>query len=172
MTYAWSGVQLAGGAAAVQRVLHEYVSRLGSASLLYIHITSTIEGQAERAVKPLSLALGVFGLIAGAAALLIAAQLIARVVRTSGGDREVLRALGGDPVDTTADGLLGVAAALLLGTLLAGVVAVALSPLAPFGPVREVLGPRGLFRLDRPRAGDGRPARRPVAHRLAALVSG
>ena len=144
VTYAWSGVQLTGGAAAVPPVLHEYVSRLGSASLLYIHITSTIEGQAERAVKPLSLALGVFGLIAGAAALLIAAQLIARVVRTSGGDREVLRALGGDPVDTTADGLLGVAAALLLGTLLAGVVAVALSPLAPFGPVREVLGPRGL----------------------------
>ena len=47
-----------------------------------------------------------------------------------------MRALGASPAMTAGDGLLGIMGAVVLGALLAGFVAVALSPLAPLGPVR------------------------------------
>ena len=113
-------------------------------SLPYVHLTSVIEEQGEQAVRPLSLALGVFGVIAGLAALVIGSQSITRLVRRSSSDREVLRALGGGPADTTADGLLGILAAVALGALGAAGVAIAISPLAPLGPVRAVLPAPGV----------------------------
>jgi FtsX-like permease family/MacB-like periplasmic core domain len=137
-SYAWSGVQLKDGAAGVQPFLNRYFSKLPSSSLPYIHVTSVIEEQAEQAVKPESLALGVFGLIAGMATLIIAAQSIGRQVRLSTIDRQVLRSLGADPADTILDGLPGIAVSIVLGALLAAGVSLLLSPLAPFGPVRQV----------------------------------
>ncbi len=137
-SYAWSGVQLRNGSAGVQPFLDRYFHQLPATSLPYIHITSVIEEQAEQAVKPESLALGAFGLIAGIAALIIAAQSVGRLVRLSTGDREVLRSLGADPTETTLDGLPGIAVSIVLGVLIAAGVAILLSPLAPFGPVREV----------------------------------
>ena len=47
----------------------------------------------------------------------------------------MLRALGADPKMTIGDGLIGTLGAVLAGTLLAGVVAVGLSPLGPLGPI-------------------------------------
>lgn len=137
-SYAWIGVQLKGGAAGVQPFLHTYHAHFPNKPIDYFHITSVDEGQAEQSVKPEALALGVFGLIAGMAALIIAAQLIARQVGNSSQDREVLRLLGADPLDTTLDGLLGIVGSIVLGSLVAAAVGVALSPLAPFGPVRDV----------------------------------
>jgi hypothetical protein len=137
-SYAWSGIQLKDGAAGVQPFLNRYFHHLPATSLPYIHVTSVIEEQAEQAVKPESLALGVFGLIAGIAALIIAAQSIGRQVRLLTVDRQVLRSLGADPVETTLDGLPGIAASIVLGALLAAGVSLLLSPLAPFGPVRQV----------------------------------
>jgi hypothetical protein len=137
-TYAWTGIQLANGAAGVQPFLRDYEAHFPPATLAYYHVTSVIEQQAEESVKPESLALGVFALIAGLAVLLIAGQAIARQVRLSSTDREILRSIGADPIDTTVDGLLGVSGAVIVGSLLAAVVAVAFSPLAPFGPVRAV----------------------------------
>src|SRR3984957_18916455 len=49
-----------------------------------------------------------------------------------------MRALGAGPAVPTADGMLVVLAAVLLGALLAAAVAVALSPLAPLGAIRAV----------------------------------
>jgi hypothetical protein len=137
-SYAWTGIQLKAGAAGVQPFLREYFRRFPASSLPYIHVTSVIEQQAEQSVKPESLALGVFGLIAGLAALVIASQSIGRQVRLQTTDREILRSIGADPVDTTVDGLSGLAGAIVVGSLLAAGVAVLLSPLAPFGPVRQV----------------------------------
>ena len=138
-TYAWTGLQLRHGPADVQPVLKEYLAHLPSGSLPYIHVTSVVEEQGEQAVRPLSLALGVFGVASALAALLIGSQSIARLVRRSSTDRQVLRARAG-ATDTTADGLLGILVAVALGTLAATGVSVALSPLAPLGPVREVNG--------------------------------
>jgi hypothetical protein len=89
-------------------------------------------------VKPLSIALGVFGAVAALAALLIAIQAISRQLRDADGDLTVLRALGAGPTTIAADGLMGILGALVIGSLLAAVVAVALSPLSPLGPVRPV----------------------------------
>ncbi len=103
-----------------------------------VHLTSVVEGEVQRAIKPEGIALGVFGAIAGLAALLIAGQAIGRGLQINGEDLEVLRALGAAPQTAIADGLLGVFGAVLVGSLVAAGVAVGLSPLAPIGPVRQV----------------------------------
>jgi energy-converting hydrogenase Eha subunit A len=43
-----------------------------------------------------------------------------------------------------ADGLVGVLAAVVAGSVLAAVLAVAMSPLAPLGPIRQVYHPPGI----------------------------
>jgi hypothetical protein len=99
---------------------------------------SAIEAKAERAIEPESIALGVFGGIAALAVLLIAAQLIGRELRLEAAETTTLRALGASPGMTMSDGLLGLAGAVLIGSMLAVGVAVGLSPLSPLGPVRPV----------------------------------
>ena len=101
-------------------------------------MTAVEEAKAERAVEPESIALGVFGAIAAIAALLIAGQLIGRQIRFGADERGVLRALGARPATTVGDGLFGVIGAVVLGSLLAAVVAVAISPFVLLGPVRRV----------------------------------
>jgi hypothetical protein len=108
------------------------------------HTTAPVEAQVSQVVRPVAIALLVFGIIAALAALLIAGQVISRQLRTASEDLAVLRALGADPRAIAADGLLGVLVAVVLGTLLAAAVALALSPLAPLGPVRPVYPSRGL----------------------------
>jgi hypothetical protein len=98
-----------------------------------------VEARAERTLKPETIALGVFGGIAGLAALLIAGQVIGRRIRLAAGELEVLRALGAGPAMTVADGLVGTLAAVLAGSLLAGGVAIALSPVGPLGPIGPLL---------------------------------
>ncbi len=101
-------------------------------------VGSTTLAKAERAIKPESIALGAFGIIAAIAALLITAQVIGRQTRLATDDLRTLQALGADPVTTTMDGLIGIVGAVVIGAVLAVGVAVGLSPLAPIGPVRPV----------------------------------
>jgi hypothetical protein len=61
--------------------------------------------------------------------------LIGRRLRLRIDELHVLRALGADPATTMGDGLVGTVGAVITGALLAGVVAVGLSPLSPLGPV-------------------------------------
>ena len=104
----------------------------------YVQATDVL-ARAERTLKPESIALGVFGGIAGLAALLIAGQVIGRRIRLNTDELDVLRALGADPQMTIGDGLVGTMGAVLLGTLLAGLVAVGLSPLGPLGPIGPLI---------------------------------
>jgi len=110
-------------------------------------VTSTINAKAERAIKPLAVALGVFGAIALVAAVLIALQVIGRQLRVGANDVVALRALGASRAMTTADGLVGVLGAVGVGSLLTFAVAFGLSPLAPLGPVRRV-DPNGGVDID------------------------
>ena len=55
-----------------------------------------------------------------------------------------MRAVGADPVTTGLDGLIGIVASILVGSVLAVAVALALSPLFPIGPVRPVYPDRGV----------------------------
>ena len=79
-----------------------------------------------------------FGVIALIAALIIGTQAISRLLYASASETEVLRAMGAPPAATMMDGLLGVVGAVVAGALLAAAVAIALSPLTLFGPVRTV----------------------------------
>jgi len=109
-----------------------------------LHATAPVAGKADRTLKPIAIALGVFGGIALLAALLIATQAISRRQRESAEEVTVLRALGATPTTTAADGLIGTLGAIVLGSLLAVGVAIALSPLSPLGPVRPVYPDTGV----------------------------
>jgi len=134
--FAFTYLQLAHGSRDVPAVEAE-IERVMPSVLPYDFYDASIDvTKAQNAIKPEAIALGVFGLIAALAALLIAGQVISRQLGFWAGEERTLRALGADPAMTASDGLAGLIGAIVLGALLAGVVAVALSPLSPLGPVR------------------------------------
>ncbi len=141
----YDGIQLSGGSRYDTTVEHEYAHLLdtsaaasGASPGLQVYVTSVIEDEAQRAIHPEAIALGVFGVIAALAALLIGIQAVSRQLRAGADDTSVLRAIGAGPPVTSTDGMLGIVGAVVIGSLLAGAVAIGLSPLAPFGPVRTV----------------------------------
>ena len=139
----YDGLVLRGGSRYDTTVEHEYAHLLNTSpvsvgSALQVYVTSDIEAEAQRAIHPEAIALGVFGVIAALAALLIGIQAVSRQLRAGAEDTSVLRAVGAGPPVTSTDGLLGIVGAVVTGSLLAAAVAVGLSPLAPFGPVRAV----------------------------------
>ena len=133
----WYAMQLAHGTS-IPAVEERLIRLLPSGSDANFTVTSITETKVERAVKPESIALGVFGAIAGLAALAIGALAISRELRSAEADLSVLRALGASPATTVADGPAVVLARSCRGALLAVVVAISLSPLSPLGPVRAV----------------------------------
>jgi len=120
-----------------------YISPGGSE--LYVYVTSAIEAEAQRSIRPEAIALGVFGLIAGLATLIIGTQSISRQLRAGADDTGALRALGAGPEMIIADALPGILAAIVAGALLADGAAIALSPFSLFGPVRDVEPGRGVY---------------------------
>src|SRR6202034_1146029 len=141
-TNSYDGLQLDGGSRYATTVLQGYERLIDSPALshgqLVVYQTAAIEAEAQQAIRPEAVALAVFGMIALVAALIIGTQAISRQLHGGAADTEVLRALGAGPATTMADGLLGVVAATVAGALLAAAVAVGLSPLTLFGPVRTV----------------------------------
>jgi FtsX-like permease family len=135
-----------GGARNVALVRHEAdrVSPIAATGLGGGGSPAATIAQAQRAIKPESIALGVFGVIAGLAMLLIAAQLIGRLLRRRAGEATTLRALGADRAMAFIDVLVGLLGAIVLGSLLAGAFAISLSPLMPIGPVRPVFPTAGI----------------------------
>jgi hypothetical protein len=138
------GLQLDGGSREVPAVERELVTTIPPGLAYEFHLVARVTTQVELAVKPESIALGAFGAIAGLVALVLGAQAISRQLRRGNEDRLALRALGAGPVLTSSDGLIGVGAAVVLGSALAFGVAVGLSPLAPLGPVRPVYPDPGI----------------------------
>jgi FtsX-like permease family len=151
-TNSYDGLQLRGGARYDTAAEQEY-ERLATSSpytrassgQLVVYITSSIEAEAQQAVRPEAVALAVFGLIAGLAALIIGLQFSSRLLVSAGEDSAVLRALGAGPPAILADGLVGILAATVAGAGVAIGVATAISPLTLFGPVRAVEPARGPY---------------------------
>ncbi len=131
-------LQIAGGDSNAKRVLAEVYKVDPAAVHFPSEITSAFVPSAQRAIEPEAIALEVFGGIAGLAVLLIAALMIGRILRVEADETDTLRALGANRAMMLVDQLFGVLCALLVGSLLAVVVAVGLSPLAPLGPIRPV----------------------------------
>jgi hypothetical protein len=132
------GLQLDHGSHDLAAVEREIIGLIPRGSEYNFYVPSVIEAEVQRAIKPETIALGVFGAIAALATLLIASQAIGRQLRANDDDLDVLRALGATPTMAMADGLIGVLGAVIVGSFLAASVAVGLSPLAPIGAVREV----------------------------------
>ena len=138
-----SAVQLSGGSGDAAAAEAGIERLLPKGFPIEFYVTSLTTAKAERAIRPESIALAVFGGIVGLAALVIAGQVIGRQLRLGAGDLGTMRALGAGPAMTLADGLPGILAAVVAGSLLAAVAAVALSPLAPLGSVRALYPYRG-----------------------------
>jgi hypothetical protein len=98
---------------------------------------------AGRAIRPVSVALAVFGGLAALALLVVVVQVVERQLRRQRVDAATIRALGAGQTMTIADSCTGLVVAACVGSTVAVVVALALSPLFPLGPVRPVL-PAGL----------------------------
>jgi hypothetical protein len=128
-------------------VEREIIANLPPHTTYTFHITSAVSAEVNRSLEPESISLGVFGLIAGLAALIIAGGVIARGLQKEADDVSLLRALGSSPVTSATTTLLGPLAAIVLGSVLAVGVAYALSSLSPIGPVRQVY-PQGGFAFD------------------------
>jgi len=141
-TNSYDGLQLYGGTRYAAPVLQGYERLIDNPAFshgqLVVYQTAAIEAEAQQAIRPEAVALAVFGVIALLAALIIGTQAISRQLYASAAEAAVLRALGATPTTTMADGVLGVVAAAMAGAVLAAAVAVALSPLTLFGPVRTV----------------------------------
>lgn len=131
-------LELRHGAADVPAVERELIGALPANSTYNFHVSSVVAGEVNRAVKPESIALGIFGLIATMATLFIAAQAVSRAIRSEARDLDVMRALGADPAMTVTDSLLGMVIAVVSGALIACGLCVALSPIAPIGAVRQI----------------------------------
>jgi hypothetical protein len=149
--YAWVGLRLAGGTAGILRLQAQLAALAASLQrqvkqetgqdikgiLLGVNRTDVIRGQVRQAIAPEVIALSAFGAIAGAAMLVLAGQGLAQLVSRRAPDIAVLRALGASRAQAAlAAGLPGLVSA-LGGTVLAVAGAIALSPLAPVGPVRR-----------------------------------
>ena len=141
----YDGIAITGGSRYDSAVEREYAHLVRTSSYttsggsqLQVYDTATIEAEAQRAIAPEAVALGVFGGIAALAALLIGIQAVSRQLRAHADEGVILRAVGAGPALTSSDGVPGILGAVVVGSLLAAVLAVGLSPLAPFGPVRTV----------------------------------
>jgi hypothetical protein len=132
------GLQLTHGASDVSTVEREIIDALPPGTTYTFHVTSIYTGQVNRSIAPDAIALAVFGLIAELAALIIAGGLIAREMQRNDEDVSVMYALGASPGMIAGTSLLGPLSAVVIGSFLAVIVAVAVSPLSPIGPVRAV----------------------------------
>lgn len=137
----WYGIRLKPGVRNLGAFETKVVALLPPGSVPNFNFESTAEDRVETALRPESIALGGFGLIAALAALGICIPVLARLTLNGEEDRRVLRALGAAPRLVAADTWLGAVAALAVGAGAATGVAAALSMLAPLGPVHRVYHP-------------------------------
>ena len=143
-SYMWTGLRLVHGDRDVAAVQREYARLLPPGTPEVFRVTSVVEGQGERAVRPESVAAGTFGLIAALTALVLAMQAIRRTILGGAEARGILRAVGASPLTRTLDACIGVIGAVAVGTLLAVAVAIAVSPLAPLGQLHRLEPDPGL----------------------------
>src|ERR1700722_1121722 len=159
--FAWVGVRLDHGTAGIGALQHHLTSlaatvqRHESAAIRQQDVglsfavarQDIVRSEVRQAIGPQVVALAVFGAIAALAMLILAGQGLAQLISRAAQDVSVLRALGGSRVQTALAACLPGVAAVLGATILAVTGAIALSPLAPVGQVRQFDPARG-FQAD------------------------
>jgi hypothetical protein len=156
--YAWVGLRLDTGAAgipALQHRLAELASTLQEQASRRTHQKITglslpvnrpdvVHGQVQQAIRPEGIALGVFAAAAVLAMLVLVGQGMAQMISRSAPDIAVIRALGATQAQAALAAGLPAVAPVIGGAILAVAGAVAVSPLAPVGPVRRFDPSRGI----------------------------
>jgi hypothetical protein len=153
--FGWAALRLRDGDAGVP-ALRGFLERLSSQAQrllnlpLPVRVSFTIrrlaivQQAAQQAIEPQALALAVLGALAALALIILMAQGLAQLLSRPAADAPTLRALGASRAEAAAAtagwGVAAVAGALLLAV--AG--AIAVSPLAPVGPVRFYDPARGV----------------------------
>jgi len=144
--YSGMALQIRGGTANAARVRAE-VAKIDPIARYGIgggSSPTSVLTKAQQEIKPEAIALGVFGLIAGIAVLLIGGLTLGRLLRAGSQEMRTLQSLGANTWTAVICELVGVMLAVVMGALLAVALAIALSPLAPLGPVRFVYPYRGV----------------------------
>ncbi|MDQ1432387.1 MAG: putative transport system permease protein, partial [Actinomycetota bacterium] len=136
--YEWQGLTLEHGDVDVAAVKQHFVNLLDPGSPQFVRVTSTTTFHVEQAVRPLTIALVLFGAIAGLAGLVLVAQALARQLRSEDQERGTLRAMGATPRATAGATALGPLLTVVAGTALAVVLAALASPIMPIGQVGRV----------------------------------
>ena len=156
--YAWIGLRLARGTAGIpelqrhlatlaadlQRQEQQATHRNVSAPTFSVSRTDVIRGQVQQAIRPEAVALSVFGAIAALAMLVLVGQGLAQMIGRSAPDIAVLRVLGATRGQAALAAALPAVIPVLGGAALAVAGAMAISPLAPVGPVRRFDPDRGI----------------------------
>jgi hypothetical protein len=120
-------------------VARDIVRTLPTGQTFIFNRLSVSEGEVNRSVRPVALALGVFGALALLAALLVGLQMIVRRLSAQRQEQEVLRAFGASRLALIFDAILAPILATLAGVVLALLIATGLSSVALLGPVRPLL---------------------------------
>jgi hypothetical protein len=135
--------ELAGLAARVEKQVQAAIGQPLSGLSFAVRNAALTRGEVQQSIRPQAVALTVFGGIAALALLVLVGQSLAQLVSRSGPDVAVAVALGASRPQAALAASLPGATAIVAGTVLAVAGAIALSPLAPVGPVRQFDPVRG-----------------------------
>src|SRR6266566_2317894 len=128
----------------LQRQVRQAVHRDVPPPSFTVNRTDVIRNQVQQAIRPEAVALSVFGAIAALAILVLVGQGMAQMTTRSAPDTAVLRVLGATRGQAALAAALPGLIAVLGGVALAVAGAIAVSPLAPVGPVRRFDPDRGI----------------------------
>jgi FtsX-like permease family len=149
--FGWAALRLRDGDAGVGALrgwLHSYGTevskKLGFPVTLTIRQLAVVQHEAQQAIEPQALALAVLGGLAALALIVLMAQGLAQLLSRSAADAPTLRALGASRATVAAAAGAGGAVAVVVALLLSVAGAIAVSPLAPVGPVRNYDPARGV----------------------------
>ncbi|MBA2496514.1 MAG: hypothetical protein H0V33_05370 [Acidimicrobiia bacterium] len=146
--FAWQGLRLEDGIDGIDPFIEQVLN-----DSTVNHLPPVVQrfdltrAQVQRAVRPQAIALGLFGAASLVAALAVGGQAVGRLVSRWRAPVAPLRAVGMPRRQRTLLASLDALVAIGLGGVLAAVVAVGLSPLAPVGAVRRLDPDRG-FAVD------------------------
>jgi hypothetical protein len=130
------------------------VERLAGDEAIEFQTSALTTATVQRAIRPQAVALAFFAAVVGFAGLLMAGQAIARSLASDAGDGPALHALGMTRRQRVAVSLLRVGVVAGGGAVVAGALAVALSPLFPIG-VARLAEPHPGVAVDMPAVGVG-----------------
>jgi hypothetical protein len=157
--YAWVGLRLRSGDAGVSDLRRQLPALVSGLETESDHVTKTqdagltfsvkrtraVQDEVQQAIEPEVIALTIFGAITAVAALVLTSLAMAQLLSRTAPDARILRALGASrrqaALVAALPGVIPVAGIIVI----TATGAVALSPLAPVGPVRFFAPGRGLY---------------------------